>query len=184
MRSSDLSHRHSGSGGDSTESAQGQGQSHGHNFGCAPPAWTPYDASALCACCRCPFTWHSTFQGEAQEYRERYNCRHCGGLVCGPCSLKRRAIPRLGLIQPSRICDRCFHKVYALDGNNYLLANISLINFSSHVVYITSHREIMLTFNRIFRRVKDDCGDPESFCPYMACTAVDRDTAHNVHTVS
>ena len=76
-----------------------------------PPAWTPYDGSALCACCRFPFTWHSTFKGEAQEYRERYNCRHCGGLICGPCSTKRRAIPRLGLMQPSRVCDKCFYKV-------------------------------------------------------------------------
>ena len=75
------------------------------------PIWTAYDNSIVCECCQCPFTWHSTFRGEAQEYRERYNCRQCGGLVCGPCSLERRAIPHLGLIQPSRVCDKCFHKV-------------------------------------------------------------------------
>ena len=75
------------------------------------PSWTPYDKSSVCQCCQCPFTWHSTFRGEAQEYRERYNCRNCGSLVCGPCSIQRRAIPRIGLIQPSRVCDKCFHKV-------------------------------------------------------------------------
>jgi FYVE zinc finger len=108
VRSSDLCLSNSGGDNESDRAECAQGHSHSHG----PPTWTPYDASALCACCQCPFTWHSTFQGEAQEYRERYNCRHCGGLVCGPCSLKRRAIPRLGLIQPSRVCDKCFHKVF------------------------------------------------------------------------
>jgi hypothetical protein len=74
------------------------------------PVWTSYRATDVCECCRAQFTWHSTFKGEAQEYRERYNCRQCGGLVCEPCSAQRRAIPRIGLLSPQRVCDRCFHK--------------------------------------------------------------------------
>ena len=94
-----------------TEQEQEQEQEQGGGRIQGPPVWMPYDKSVLCTCCNSPFTWHSTFKGEAQEYRERYNCRHCGGLVCGPCSSKRRAIPRLGLLLPSRMCDKCFHKV-------------------------------------------------------------------------
>ena len=75
-----------------------------------PPPWVAYNALKGCQVCGDAFTWHSTFRGEAQEYRERYNCRNCGGLVCGPCSERRQIIPRIGLINPSRICDRCFYK--------------------------------------------------------------------------
>ena len=74
------------------------------------PLWVPFDSSSSCQACGSSFTWHSTFQGEAQEYRERYNCRSCGALVCGPCSQQRRAIPRIGLISPVRICDSCFYR--------------------------------------------------------------------------
>ena len=75
-----------------------------------PPYWQPFNSSSTCACCKNRFTWHSTFRGEAQEYRERYNCRHCGALVCGPCSTQKRAIPKFGLIFPKRICDKCVLK--------------------------------------------------------------------------
>lgn len=100
------------------------------------PVWTPYDGSIVCECCQCPFTWHSTFRGEAQEYRERYNCRQCGGLVCGPCSIQRRAIPRLGLIQPSRVCDKCFHKVLFSNESHEVLINLIWLvkNFWSNLV--------------------------------------------------
>lgn len=74
-----------------------------------PPEWQLFSVTA-CQCCHNSFTWHSTFRGDAQEYRERYNCRNCGRLVCGPCSIQKRAIPRLGLIFPVRICDTCFYK--------------------------------------------------------------------------
>ena len=50
------------------------------------------------------YTLH--YVGEANEYRERYNCRQCGNLICDPCSTRRRPVPRLGLIFPSRICDK------------------------------------------------------------------------------
>ena len=75
-----------------------------------PPPWTPYDRVDRCECCAARFTWHSTFRGEAQEYRERYNCRQCGRCVCGPCSQRRRPLPKLGLVFPSRICDQCYFR--------------------------------------------------------------------------
>ena len=74
-----------------------------------PPEWQLFSITA-CQCCHNSFTWHSTFRGDANEYRERYNCRNCGSLVCGPCSSQKRAIPRLGLIFPVRICVKCFYK--------------------------------------------------------------------------
>lgn len=84
-------------------------------FPLQPPAWSPYDSSEACACCHNSFTWHSTFRGQAEEYRERYNCRNCGALVCGKCSDEKRTIPRYGLIFPTRICDTClFEGSYAV----------------------------------------------------------------------
>jgi hypothetical protein len=38
---------------------------------CDPPPWVPYNDSEACKCCQNNFTWHSTFRGEAQQYRER-----------------------------------------------------------------------------------------------------------------
>jgi hypothetical protein len=38
---------------------------------CDPPQWVPYNDSECCTCCQNNFTWHSTFRGEAQQYRER-----------------------------------------------------------------------------------------------------------------
>lgn len=94
------------------------------------PRLVPFDASEACQCCNNSFTWspllttkkqvnanftifnlfrHSTFRGQAQEYRERYNCKCCGGLVCGPCSTNKRAMPGFGFIFPRRICDSCLY---------------------------------------------------------------------------
>jgi hypothetical protein len=73
----------------------------------AAPEWQSYDASDACACCHNSFTWNSTFTGQAQEFRDKYNCRSCGHLVCDACSSQRRAIPRFGHIIPKRICDQC-----------------------------------------------------------------------------
>jgi pimeloyl-ACP methyl ester carboxylesterase len=78
------------------------------NTRAVPPSWMPFDCADKCTCCMLPFTWHSTFRGAAQEFRERYNCRNCGSLVCGPCSKQRKSIPRLGMLAPRRVCDRCF----------------------------------------------------------------------------
>lgn len=85
---------------------------------CRPPPWMPYNEALCCKCCGSSFTWHSTFRGEAQEYKERYNCRCCGGLVCGPCSVNRHPIIRLGLMEPSRVCDMCFYNGKYADENN------------------------------------------------------------------
>lgn len=75
-----------------------------------PPDWVPFNSASVCYCCENPFTWHSTFRGDAQQFRDRYNCKHCGNVVCGPCSANRRAIPKYGLLFPERICDTCMYK--------------------------------------------------------------------------
>lgn len=74
----------------------------------ATPCWTSYQKSTVCQNCQNSFTWHSNFKGTLDEYRERYNCFHCGALVCGPCSKQQRSIPKYGMMYPKRICDRCF----------------------------------------------------------------------------
>ena len=76
----------------------------------AAPAWQSYHDSDACYCCNSNFTWNSTFTGQAQEFRDKYNCRYCGHLVCDPCSTQRRAMPQLGHMFPKRICDKCLYK--------------------------------------------------------------------------
>ncbi|KAJ8613406.1 hypothetical protein CTAYLR_002258, partial [Chrysophaeum taylorii] len=72
-----------------------------------PPPWQPFHATDSCQCCGAKFTWHVTSNSEAQTYREKHNCRSCGLLVCDPCSKRRKPLPRIGLLEPSRVCDRC-----------------------------------------------------------------------------
>jgi hypothetical protein len=76
--------------------------------GSRPPMWVAFNIRQSCECCQLPFSWHTTFRGQPKEFRERHNCRNCGKLVCTLCSQNRRPIPRLGMVQPRRICDRCF----------------------------------------------------------------------------
>jgi FYVE zinc finger len=61
------------------------------------------------SCCASRFTWASTSDNEAQEARDKHNCRSCGSLVCDPCSLNRIPIPSIGLTTTVRVCDRCYN---------------------------------------------------------------------------
>lgn len=83
----------------------------------AAPVWVPFNAcdpvsgeGLRCSCCRNDFSWHSTFTGQAQDFRDKFNCRYCGRLVCGPCSSQSRAMPQYGFVFPMRICDHCLYK--------------------------------------------------------------------------
>ena len=62
-------------------------------------------------CCASRFTWASTSDSEAQEARDKHNCRSCGTLVCEPCSTNRVPIPSVGITVPVRVCDRCYHDI-------------------------------------------------------------------------
>lgn len=73
------------------------------------PEWTGFSEAMTCSCCASKFTWASTSDSEAQEARDRHNCRACGSLVCAPCSTQRIAVPDIGINVPSRVCDRCYH---------------------------------------------------------------------------
>ncbi|KAG7346309.1 FYVE zinc finger domain containing protein [Nitzschia inconspicua] len=77
----------------------------------APPRWTAFDEDDTCSCCANRFTWASTSNSEAQEARDKHNCRSCGGLVCDPCSKNRVPIPSIGLTVPVRTCDRCYNDI-------------------------------------------------------------------------
>ena len=77
----------------------------------APPKWTAFDEDDTCCCCANRFTWASTSSSEAQEARDKHNCRSCGGLVCDPCSKNRVPIPSIGLTVPVRTCDRCYNDI-------------------------------------------------------------------------
>jgi len=77
-----------------------------------PPAWVPFENARVCSCCEAVFTWASTLRSKAQEARDKHNCRACGRLVCAPCSSNRVSLPKFGLLEPSRVCDRCFYTLY------------------------------------------------------------------------
>lgn len=76
---------------------------------CELPEWTSFGDDVTCSCCASPFTWASTSNSEAQEARDKHNCRACGSLVCDPCSKNRVPLPKMGLDVSMRVCDRCFH---------------------------------------------------------------------------
>mmetsp|Transcript_11811 Transcript_11811/g.14907 ORF Transcript_11811/g.14907 Transcript_11811/m.14907 type:complete len:182 (+) Transcript_11811:275-820(+) len=85
------------------------------------PKWTGFDEESTCSCCASRFTWASTSDTEAQEARDKHNCRSCGGLVCDPCSSNRVPVSDIGINLPSRVCDRCYHDMgAALTDNNAL----------------------------------------------------------------
>jgi len=75
------------------------------------PEWTSFNdtTSTTCSCCASAFTWASTSDSEAQEARDKHNCRSCGGLVCEMCSKMRSAIPSVGIMVASRVCDKCYN---------------------------------------------------------------------------
>ncbi|CAJ1931602.1 unnamed protein product, partial [Cylindrotheca closterium] len=74
-----------------------------------PPRWTAFDEDNTCSCCASRFTWASTSNSEAQQARDKHNCRSCGGLVCDPCAKSRVPVPSVGLTIPVRVCDRCYN---------------------------------------------------------------------------
>ena len=75
------------------------------------PRWTAFDEDDTCSCCASKFTWASTSDSEAQEARDKHNCRSCGTLVCDPCSKNRIPLPSIGITIPTRVCDRCYHDI-------------------------------------------------------------------------
>jgi len=83
------------------------------------PAWTGFSEEMTCYCCASRFTWASTSDSEAQEARDRHNCRACGGLVCGACSSNQVPLPDVGINTPSRVCDRCYHDMGTDLGSNH-----------------------------------------------------------------
>jgi FYVE zinc finger len=74
-----------------------------------PPKWTAFDEDDTCSCCASRFTWASTSNSEAQEARDKHNCRSCGTLVCNPCAMNRIPLPTIGVTIPVRVCDRCYN---------------------------------------------------------------------------
>ncbi|CAM9340264.1 unnamed protein product [Laminaria digitata] len=73
------------------------------------PDWVPFSDFEVCQLCKADFSWASTSRSEAQRARDKHNCRMCGLLVCGPCSNHRKPLPKMGVLEASRICDRCFY---------------------------------------------------------------------------
>lgn len=73
------------------------------------PQWTAFDEDDTCSCCASRFTWASTSDSEAQEARDKHNCRSCGTLCCDPCSKNRMPLPSIGLTVSGRVCDRCYN---------------------------------------------------------------------------
>ena len=76
-----------------------------------PPKWAPYSSSSVCSNCSSEFTWASTSHSQAQEARDKHNCKACGLLVCEPCSRQRITLPDYGISAPVRVCDGCYYEL-------------------------------------------------------------------------
>jgi hypothetical protein len=86
------------------------------------PEWTGFSEEITCCCCASRFTWASTSDSDAQEARDRHNCRACGGLVCATCSSNRVPIPDVGINVAQRLCDRCYHDMGSVLSDKNVLA--------------------------------------------------------------
>ena len=65
------------------------------------PLWAPNDSATSCSKCLEPFTL----------MRRRHHCRHCGDLICGPCSESRVHITGLYEDKAVRVCKQCYARV-------------------------------------------------------------------------
>ena len=108
------------------------------------PVWTGFGEETTCCCCASRFTWASTSGSEAQEARDRHNCRSCGGLVCDPCSSNRGSVPSIGITLSSRVCDRCYHNMEsALNDSRFPIMSVDNEDFTSKVESIIQGDEIV-----------------------------------------
>eukprot|EP00939_MAST-03C_sp_MAST-3C-sp1_P004412 g4412.t1 len=64
--------------------------------------WVPDRARSACSLCGDPFR---QLIGTG-----KHHCRSCGDIFCEDCSLHKLALPKLGYIEPVRVCDACFEK--------------------------------------------------------------------------
>lgn len=80
-------------------------------------------SNPLSSCCASRFTWASTSDSEAQEARDKHNCRSCGTLVCDPCSRNRIPIPSIGISLSARVCDRCYHDMGGAMTSSFVSSN-------------------------------------------------------------
>jgi len=60
--------------------------------------WVPDKDATACMNCKSVFTF----------IKRRHHCRYCGGIFCGPCTNKRKAILRFGFDDPVRVCEYCY----------------------------------------------------------------------------
>lgn len=75
-----------------------------------PPRWMSMadEQARYCTVCFCEVTWATTSSSDAQHARTMRHCRSCGVIVCPECSTHTMTLPEIGIIVPSRVCDRCF----------------------------------------------------------------------------
>jgi alpha-tubulin suppressor-like RCC1 family protein len=72
-----------------------------HTFATVAAMWINDEEATQCMACKSSFT----------TFNRRHHCRHCGGVYCSKCSSKKIPLLKFGLVEPQRVCDKCYNKV-------------------------------------------------------------------------
>lgn len=112
------------------------------------PLWKPDGHSPDCELCRAVFTL----------LFRRHHCRHCGRVVCDPCSVKRFHLPHVELRRLVRVCDRCFPLLQRQQQNTNSIRN----NGSNSTTAGQSKRTVLMAHSSVRTDIaSDDEGDED-----------------------
>lgn len=122
------------------------------------PPWVPDQQCPTCIQCNHKF----------DLMKRRHHCRRCGKCFCGTCCTEKVPLPRMGFVDPVRLCDGCVdvtkkenefynkHLKLLINGTFLLLTGGDVENETSYCQLTSSHREVL------FSRQKPDKNNTNS----------------------
>ncbi|PIK54380.1 putative zinc finger FYVE domain-containing protein 21 isoform X1 [Apostichopus japonicus] len=111
------------------------------------PEWIPDQQCLTCLNCNHKF----------DLIKRRHHCRRCGKCFCGGCCTEKLPLPRMGFVDPVRLCDDCAdvtrkenefynkHLKLLVAGTFLILSGGDVENKTSFCQLTSSHREILFS---------------------------------------